>query len=84
MGLWHHEEVRLTDKHITDFQNLYLESFGIVLTKEEALAKGIQLLSLFEVVLKQNAKTAKLQQGGNNSSSPLEGMINNKNYSHER
>lgn len=47
----------LTDKNIEQFQALYRKRFGVELSKEEALAKATQLVRLFEVVLRQNARS---------------------------
>jgi len=44
----------LTDEHIADFQMLYKKHFGKDIGKDEALAKGIRLVRLMEVVLKNN------------------------------
>ena len=47
----------LTNEHIEQFQALYLKRFGVALSKEEALAKGTNLVHLFAVVLKRNARS---------------------------
>lgn len=44
----------LTDEDIAEFQVLYKKHFGKDLGKDEALAKGIQLIRLLEVVLKNS------------------------------
>jgi hypothetical protein len=48
--------MQLTDDHLTEFQMLYRKHFGVDLTKEEALEKGLRLIRLMEVVLKESAK----------------------------
>ncbi len=42
----------LSDEQITKFQNLYQQKFGVQLSKEEALAKAIPLVRLFELIYK--------------------------------
>ncbi len=44
----------LTDEDIMEFQVLYRKHFGKDLDKGEALTKGIQLIRLLEVVLKNS------------------------------
>jgi hypothetical protein len=46
--------MQLTDEDIMEFQALYKKHFGKDLGKDEALAKGIQLIRLLEVVLKNS------------------------------
>jgi hypothetical protein len=46
--------MQLTDEDIMEFQELYKKHFGKDLGKDEALAKGIQLIRLLEVVLKNS------------------------------
>jgi hypothetical protein len=46
--------MQLTDEDIMEFQVLYKKHFGKDLGKDEALAKGIQLIRLLEVVLKNS------------------------------
>lgn len=62
----------LTNEHIEQFQALYLKRFGVMLTKEEALTKGVRLVSLFEVVLRQNVRNE------NNVRPSSTGMVINK------
>jgi hypothetical protein len=40
----------LTDEDILNFQELYQSEFQKTITKEEALAKGIQLLNLVSAI----------------------------------
>lgn len=53
-----------TNEHIKQFQALYLKRFGVALSKEEALAKGTQLVHLFEVVLRRNARSEEMSSTG--------------------
>ena len=46
--------MNLTDEHILEFQMLYKKHFGKEISKEDALAKGIRLIRLVEVVLKNS------------------------------
>lgn len=48
--------MRLTDEHIRKFQELYKARFGVDISKDEALAKGTQLLRLMELVYKPMTK----------------------------
>ena len=50
--------MQLTDEHIAEFQMLYQKHFGKEISKQDALAKGIRLIRLMEIVLKQTAKDA--------------------------
>ena len=38
------------NEHILEFQMLYKKHFGIEITKEQALEKGLRLIRLIEVV----------------------------------
>jgi hypothetical protein len=40
----------LTDEHISEFQALYKEHFGIELTKAQTLEKGLRFIRLVENV----------------------------------
>ena len=40
----------LADKDILEFQMLYKKYFGVEITKEQALDKGLRLMRLIEVV----------------------------------
>jgi hypothetical protein len=40
----------LTDEDITNFQELYQSEFNKTISKDEALAKGIQLLNLMSAI----------------------------------
>lgn len=46
----------LTDEQISEFQTLYRKNFGVEISRNEALEKGLRLIRLLEVVLKKNAK----------------------------
>ena len=46
----------LTDKEITEYQRLFKAEFGIDLTKDQALEKGLRLVRLLRVVLKGDEK----------------------------
>ena len=48
----------IADEHIAEFQMLYKQHFGADISKEKALEKGLRLVRLMEVVLKQSAKDA--------------------------
>ena len=40
----------LTDKHISNFQEIYKTQFGVDISREEAQKQGIQLLQLVKIV----------------------------------
>jgi len=42
--------MRLSDKAIKDYQKLYLQDFGESLTNDEANQKGIELLTLINLL----------------------------------
>jgi len=42
--------MKLTDTHITKFQQIYLECFGIEITKDEAIKQGIKLITLIKTI----------------------------------
>ena len=46
----------LTDKEIAEYQRLFKAEFGIELTKDQALEKGLRLVRLLRVVLEGNPK----------------------------
>jgi len=48
--------MHLTDENIAEFQALYKKHYGQDISKEEALARGLRLIRLMEVVLKQSAE----------------------------
>jgi hypothetical protein len=48
--------MRLTDKHISDFQKLYLEEYGVKLSEDEALERGIELIELVRTIYKPITK----------------------------
>jgi len=50
----------LTDKEIAEYQRLFKAEFGIVLTKDQALEKGLRLVRLLRVVLKGDEKNITL------------------------
>lgn len=49
--------MRLTDEQINKFQALWEKRFNQPISKEEALAKGIQLVNLIGLICKQKPKT---------------------------
>ena len=46
----------LTDKEIAEYQRLFKAEFGIDLTKDQALEKGLRLVRLLRVVLEGETK----------------------------
>ncbi|HEY4498497.1 MAG TPA: hypothetical protein VJH94_00355 [Candidatus Paceibacterota bacterium] len=46
----------LTEKEIAEYQRLFKDEFGIELTKDQALEKGLRLVRLLRVVLEGDAK----------------------------
>jgi aldehyde:ferredoxin oxidoreductase len=46
----------LTDKEIATYQRLFKAEFGIELTKDQALEKGLRLVRLLRVVMKDDSK----------------------------
>ena len=42
----------LTDEQITEFQKIYLQTFGREIDKKEAIIKGIQLVRLLQIIYK--------------------------------
>jgi len=42
--------MRLTDKQIVKYQNIYFETFGKFISKEDALIQGMALLRLIKVL----------------------------------
>lgn len=48
----------IADEHIAEFQMLYKKHYGKDIGKDEALEKGLRLVRLMEVVLKQSVKDA--------------------------
>ena len=53
----------LADEHITEFQKLYKEHFGVELTKAQALEKGLRLIRLVEIVSRATANEQNQSQG---------------------
>ena len=51
--------MQLTDEHIVEFQMLYRKHFGKEISKEDALAKGIRLIRLVEIVSRAVASDQK-------------------------
>jgi hypothetical protein len=41
----------LTDKEIAEYQRLFKDEYGIELTKDQALEKGLRLVRLLRIVL---------------------------------
>jgi len=56
--------MNLTDDNILEFQMLYKKHFGIEITKEQALEKGLRLVRLVEAV---SRAVADEQQDAQNS-----------------
>ena len=56
----------LSDQLISDFQNLYLQHYGVQISKEEALTKGLQLIGLVAVTNKLDDKQHEKRQNDNN------------------
>ena len=54
----------ISDNHILEFQTLYKKHFGIEITKEQALEKGLRLIRLVEAV---SRAVANEQQDAQNS-----------------
>lgn len=50
------QRASLTDKEIADYQRLFKAEFGIELTKDQALEKGLRLVRLLRVVLEGDPK----------------------------
>ena len=48
--------MQIADEHIKEFQVLYKKHYGVEISTAEALAKGIRLIRLIEIVLKFEAK----------------------------
>lgn len=46
------QDASLTEKEITSFQALFKAEYGIELTKDQALEKGLRLVRLLRAVLK--------------------------------
>lgn len=46
----------LTDKEITEYQRLFKNEYGIELTKDQVLEKGLRLVRLLRVVLEGDPK----------------------------
>lgn len=47
--------MQLTDEHIAEFQMLYRRHFGVDISKDEALEKGLRLIRLMELVSREVA-----------------------------
>lgn len=46
----------LTDREIAEYQRLFKDEYGIELTKDRALEKGLRLVRLMRVVLEGDPK----------------------------
>jgi hypothetical protein len=44
--------MKLTSKHIADFQQLYLEEYGITISEDEALERSTKLIELIRIIHK--------------------------------
>lgn len=51
--------MNLTNEDITKFQNLYKKYFGEEISKEEAYQKGMRLIRLLKIIIKNNQKNEK-------------------------
>jgi hypothetical protein len=38
--------IHLTDEQVTEFQRIYLEAFGVSLSREDAIGQGLKLVGL--------------------------------------
>ncbi len=43
--------MKISDKHINDFITLYEKHFGVILTPEEALKKGLEFCAFVKIVM---------------------------------
>ena len=50
------QSASLTDKEIAEYQRLFKDEYGIELTKDQALEKGLRLVRLLRVVLEGDPK----------------------------
>lgn len=66
--------MRLTDKHISDFQKLYLEEYGVTLSEDEALERSTKLIELVRVTYKPITKEDYKKY--NNNYAPLDTLKN--------
>ena len=51
----------LTDKEVVEYQRLFKAEFGIDLTKDQALEKGLRLVRLLRVVLEGDPKNISIK-----------------------
>lgn len=49
--------MRISDKAIKNFQQIYLEKFGESISDDQALGKAIKLVSLVDIIRKYEIKT---------------------------
>jgi len=42
--------MKLSDEQLSKFQDLYLQNFGVEISKDEALAQGIKLITLIQTI----------------------------------
>lgn len=42
----------ISNKAITEYQQIYQQEFGILITEEEAKEQGLKLLRLFDIIYK--------------------------------
>lgn len=45
-----HNTMHLTDEQVASFQELYFKTFGVSISKEDALVQGLALLRLVKVL----------------------------------
>lgn len=48
--------MRITDQQINAFIQIYQKNFGVVLDRESAYTKGIKLVEVMQLILKDNYK----------------------------
>lgn len=48
--------MQISDEQITKFQVLYKKHFGVDINKKDALARGIKIVRLIEILLKNKVK----------------------------
>lgn len=44
----------LTEKEVTEYQEIYKKIYGTEISREEALSQGISLVTFMEAILKKN------------------------------
>lgn len=54
------DDVSLTEQEIIGFRCLYMDHFGIALTEEQAVNKGLRLTRILETTLKATAQKSRM------------------------